>query len=276
MLAASLILYNNRSAETPPASAYSESLEKAIRWVVNNKHVALSSDNPMLWWMIKESAELTGDSRLHAVFSEYKARYLDPKPGNAWWHLFDPASTVSIPLWHLEYLPDYNLHLLYGASCNRQLLGIEVVRSQNEIDFCARYHPFSPACLTHQMMALRFMQRRQCANPDDIRRLISALQDKIVTRLIFDPRIVDVYIQRVLMLVESGAAQRVSAAWIWNILDAQYDDGGWGDFHPWVPVDSSRHLGFAGRSIGIRKEVGDFHTTAQGILLMSLLVNRAR
>lgn len=80
---------NNRSVEAPSLPSVRDSLEKAVRWFANHRETVLARDNPILWWFIRESANATGDRRLQALFAEYKARHLDPFPGNIWRNLFD-------------------------------------------------------------------------------------------------------------------------------------------------------------------------------------------
>lgn len=80
---------NNRLVEPPSQKLIPQSLENGIHWLVANREIYLSQDNAMLWWFVKESAEITRDERLYVLFSEYKKHYLDPHPENVWWHLFD-------------------------------------------------------------------------------------------------------------------------------------------------------------------------------------------
>ncbi len=225
--------------------------------------------------MVKESADLTHDSSLIDLYGQYKERYLDANPSNAWLHLFYAHSTVPLHLGQLENLPNYNLFFLYGLSCNADLERSSIIQAQLRPDFCDD-HILSPACVTHQMMGFRFMQKRDCGNSEYVRKAITVLQDKVVTQLTWDVRVVDVYLQRVLMLQESGASERIQPAWIARILLAQDVDGGWSGFQPIISFGSELSAGFSARGVSIERKISDFHATAQGVLLMSLILSNSK
>jgi hypothetical protein len=267
---ASLIWQNNRTVEPPSPRSITDGLENGIHWLMNNREAILGQHNAMLWWFVKESADLTNDERLHALFSEYKKRHLEPNPKTVWWRLFDAQSRAPVAIWQLEHLPDYNLYFIYGATCDAALGKEEIIRRQNDREFCADYHPFSPACVTHQLMGVRLAQRSGCFGLDDSKQLATALQEKIVNQLVWDPRIVDVYVQRVLMLVESGMTQKIKPVWLQRVLDAQLTDGGWDNFYSLFPVNHKYHVGITYLPV-IRARKSNFHTTAQGVFLLSLL-----
>jgi hypothetical protein len=92
-----------------------------------------------------------------------------------------------------------------------------------------------PRCVTHQLMAIRLLQKRNCG---DHRKLTMRLLDIIETELSWDFRVTDSYLQRTLMLAESGDMDRLKPVWIQRILDAQMPDGGWSDFHPLLDIGS--------------------------------------
>lgn len=207
--AGSQIWQNNRSIDTPSSRAVADSLAKAIGWLMANREAVLGENNPMLWRFIRTSADITGDERLQALFSDYKKRHLDPYLKNVWWHLFDTQSKVPVMLWQFEHLPDYNLYFIYGATCDPVLGKQQIIQNQNDPAFCASYHSVSPACVTHQLMGVRLAQRRGCLDPHTAEQLVFALQEKIIKQLVWDPRVVDVYVQRVLMLAESGMSQKM-------------------------------------------------------------------
>jgi hypothetical protein len=268
-----LIWHNNRTVEPPSSKVLSESLERAVQWLAANRVNIVNNNNAMFWWMIDESANLTQDQRLHIRVVEYNTRHIIPYPRSPWHHLFDRNSTVPVDFLKPNQMPDYKLHIIYGLTCDSELGGLEIIKYQNQEDYCGDFRPTSPACVTHQLMAVRFMQDRKCGEKVKLQDFAGALQDKIVSQLTWDPRVVDVYIQRVLMLTESGVKERVKPAWLTNVLNAQLEDGGWSDFQPLIPLGSSNYFGFTSQGMGIRKHKSTFQATAQGIFLMSLLLN---
>jgi hypothetical protein len=150
-----------------------------------------------------------------------------------------------------------------------------VVLEQFSSSYCDR-HVFSPACATHQLMGLRFAQRSQCTAPSDLNETIQDLQRKIRNQAQYDFRNVDVSLQRVLVLVESGAMPLIQPVWLNRILAAQRGDGGWSGFEELSPPVGGLALGFGPRGIGLGRSESNFHATAQGVLLMALLASDER
>lgn len=269
-----LVWQNNREAELPTEARYRASFEKSIVWLQANRSEILVSTNSMLWWMIKESADLTNDPRLVGLYQEYKRNVLDKNSRNVWRSLFAKNSYFNIDPFDIIQFPDYNQHFLYGATCSRLLEQEDIIQRQLKPEFCNEYHPMSPACVTHQMMGMRFMQRYDCGDQAMVKEVITALQDKIVTQLTWDPRVVDVYLQRVMMLMDSGARQRIESVWIKSVIDAQLDNGGWSSSEALFPVGGGKYFSFTSRILGVKRIKSDFHASAQGILIMSMLVSQ--
>ncbi len=266
---------NNKSVEPPNRIAVESSLNNGISWLNSHRSEILNDPNSMLWWMVKESATLTGNPILNGLYDEYKVRYLDSILNNVWSHIFYKDSIAPLNPLLLKNLPDYNLFFLYGASCSSSLGREPVVTEQLSANFCDD-HLFSPACATHQLMGFRFLQRRKCGNQTNTSESIASLQNRLTSQLSWDFRLVDVYLQRVLMLVDSGAHERVKPIWISRVLSGQDSDGGWSGFEPLIPLSKELSLGFSARVMSVDRNQSNFHTTAQGVLLMSLLLSEVK
>jgi hypothetical protein len=102
---------------------------------------------------------------------------------------------------------------------------------------------------------------------------VGELADRIAFNTTWDLRVVDFYLQRSLMLTESGALAHVNPRWLVRILDAQQPDGGWDDFQRIVELPLVGSIGWAGRGVRLQEPMTNFHTTAQGLYLMSLLAS---
>ncbi len=124
-------------------------------------------------------------------------------------------------------------------------------------------------------MGLRFIQRYQCGDDAKISATIGELQKVVISELTWDFRVGDAYIQRVLMLVDTGAYDQVKPVWISNILEAQNADGSWDDLHPVLYLGNDYVFAHTSTLPKIRKPKADFHTTAQAIWLLSMLLNQA-
>lgn len=269
---AALVTSNNIGAEPPDRAGIAASLEQSLSWIDANRDQLLRQNNPMLWWMIRRAAETSGDVRLQLIYRDYLNRFIRSQPYSPWRPLFD-AGLVSLERsLTVEALPDYNQYIIYGLTCDQTLGQTHTIQQQMATGFCRRHHPISPACVTHQMMGLYFRQQSQCGDIDTLERQMGDLQDRVVSQLTWDPRVVDIYLQRVLMLVQTGAGIRVEARWLQRILNAQLPDGSWSDFSPAIPLGGGRAIGFDARGFAVSQTTGGFHTTAQGALLMSLLL----
>jgi hypothetical protein len=264
---------NNIQSPNPEKIALEKSFSSAARWLAHHKDEILNEENPILWWMVKQAAIKTEDKNLTQIYIDYEKKYLSPRRNNAWIYLFKPENAPPISSAELSHLPDYNQFVLYGASCSGSLEESKAVQSLLKVDFCAS-HMLSPACVTHQMMGFLFMRRSGCRNPESTSASILELQDKLVTQLTYDFRVVDVYLQRILMLEESGAHERIQPIWISRVISAQNEDGGWSGFSPLTPVGNGYYFGYSRTGIGISENTSDFHATAQGVYLMSLLLGK--
>lgn len=267
-----LVWENNRTQPPPPEAALAESLEQGIRWLEQHQDSLMGRGSPMLWWMVQQSAERTQDPRLQALFTRYRRTVLDLNPGSPWQPLFDPGRWVPLRTEDVQHLSYYYQLILHGLGCDPELGAQASVQAQMQADFCPSRYPLKPACVTHQIMGMRFMQERGCGDQAEVDQVVGALQDRIARQLTWDPRPVDVYLQRVLLLAESGQPERIRPAWLQQVLEMQLDDGGWGDFYPLLPLGQGNQLGFSGRIFSVGQPRSDFHATAQGVYLMSLLL----
>jgi len=260
---------NNRTTPPPGYEQLSITLENSILWLVDNRQEIIDDRNSFLWRMIQRAGDITGDTRLKTLFADYAQRYLNKHHNNIWRPLFYPKSWVPVRVEDIARLPDYNQYFVYAYTCDRDLAEVPEIAAQNDPAFCDQY-PLRPACATHQMMGMLLLKRSHCGDPVRLDSSIKSLQQRIHTQLTWDPRVVDVTMQRVLMLVESGAGDQVKPVWLQQLVDAQRPDGGWSPFMPLIPVGGGRSLGIDTLP-RIRSPRSTFHTTAQGVLLFSLL-----
>lgn len=266
---------NNRPESFPSKAEIRHSRDKAAAWLIAHQSEILSDANPALWWMVRDSGIVSGNVHLKELYGKYYARHLRSDATNIWHHFFDSRSAVQIPVYRLGHFPDYNLLFLYGLSCQADLRNDSRLTRFLAVDACPRFATLAyredSACATHQLMGIHFMRQRACQGANHTAALFQALQDRIVLEATWDFRLVDPYVQKVLMLAESGAADRIKPRWLRRILDAQRPDGGWDDFEVLVSLGSQRALGWSGGSVRTRLPQSNFHTTAQGLYLMSLL-----
>lgn len=270
---AALFYANNRENAWPEQTRIRASFSAGVGWLSAHREEILRQNNPALWWMVQQSAERTQNPTLLALLADYRDRYLE-RGRNIWRPLFFPGRWVPITHEDTLNLDDYQLHFIYAISCDPELGQSRLIQAQLDPGYCAQ-HPFRPACVTHQMMAFRFMQRNDCGDAQATSAAIGHLQESIVQQLTWDPRVVDVYLQRVLMLVESGAKERLHAVWLDRVLAAQQPDGGWAGVDPLLTLPGGLSLSFGPRGLTFKPVRTDFHATAQGVMLMALLMEDA-
>lgn len=264
---------NNRPAAPVPIAVLDTSFEGAVRWLTKNRELILNENHPMLWQMVGESANLSGDPQLQRLYSDFRLQYDRRAPRSVWQAYLAPDRFrgVEIPFSAYGGLVEYQQYFIYASTCAPNMGRDPQITSQHGAQFCWRGQMvLRPTCTTHQLMGLRLAQRHDCGVPglDDS---IHELQISISRQLRFDPRLIDLYIQRALTLVESGAADRLNPRWLERIIAAQLPDGSWDDLDPILFLGDDRYFGFTSRGFAVRNRSGRFHATAQGVLLMSLL-----
>ncbi len=264
---------NNRDIAPPSQAEIKQHFDRSVEWVISNYSNIENNHNPILWWMIKQAGINSKNKRLDSVFLKYKREHLDKMPTNLSTPMFDKFYRPNVPdIILLSSLQNYQIFFFYGLSCDSDLGSEPVIQQQMVPDFCSM-HYIHPRCITHQLMGLRFMQRYQCGYEDKVNQTISELQKTVVSELTWDFRVSDAYIQRVLMLVDSGALEKVKPIWLSNILKAQNDDGSWDDLDPILPIGNDYVLAHTSTLPKIGKPKADFHATAQAIWLLSLLLS---
>ena len=271
-----LLWQNNRPANPVSKTTIDASYEKGVGWLLANRELVLRDSNPILWWMVGESARLSGDARLKNLYDEFSSNYQAQFPQSVWMVFFTPDRfrNANIPPDIYRSYVEYQQYFLYTITCSQAMAQDPLIVAQDDPGFC--WHGtrvIRPACVTHQLMGYRFAQRNDCPF-SNLNQNVGVLQNTLVKQLNFDPRVVDVYIQRVLMLVESGAGDRVKARWMQRVFEAQLADGSWSDMQPLLSVGGGRSLGFGSAGFVVGEPQGNFHATAQGIWLAALLRSR--
>jgi hypothetical protein len=236
------------------------SFSRAAAWTLRNREPLLAEDNPMLWLFVRDAAVLSDQKQLAALAREYQSTHTE---GSLWQYIF----------------PDYNHLFLYGATCNAALHDDPLVRSLLSPAACdpGLLWLRSPWCRTHQLMGLRFVQKNRC-EPDAVTaRTVASVQHLILRELQWDFRVEDAYIQKVLMLAESGRRADIRGVWVRRILDAQRSDGGWDGMDVIVRLPGGRVLCWVDGRLYPQlphEAPSNFHATAQGLYLLALLLQK--
>lgn len=264
---------NNRQVQPASHADINQHFLRSVTWLNSNYSNIENTQNPILWWMIKQAALTSGNDTLDNIYKKYKKNHLDVNPPNLSTPMFDKFYRPRLPdISLLSNLQPYHIFFFYSLSCDAELSSEPIIQKQLSSEFCS-LHYLHPRCITHQLMGLRFMQRYQCGYDEVVNTTINELQEVVTSELTWDFRVGDAYIQRVLMLVDTGALNKVKPIWINNILNAQNDDGSWDDLHPILYVGNGNYFAHTSMLPKIKKAEADFHTTVQAIWLMSLLLD---
>ena len=279
LLAASMVVYTgwiaNRSTEMPSHQELQATLEKGISWLEMHQENVLADPNPALWWMLKDSAELTGDIRLRDMVDAYLTKMRANTHNSPFMRMVDPESPVRMSLALAQPLADYNYYILYGMTCDSSLAVTDVVLRYSRADMCGPLYLLKPVCVTHQLMGARFVYENGCGDVEKTAGLITELQSMVATRQSMDARVDDGYLQGVMMLAATGGYRHIKPAWVRNVMAAQRPDGGWEASRPWLPVGGSRYVEISRDGITVNERSSGFHPTAQGVFFISLMLNQA-
>jgi len=243
------IAYNNRDVEIPSDKELSDSLEASIVWLVENRESILDVNNAILWYFLHRAAQVSSDPRIQSLVDTYYSTYINPiknsfnRPQHIWSGMFNPEHKVkNIPFEVIGSWAPYVQFYAYAINCDEELGQLDIIRAQNSPEFCGSAHFLQPTCVTHQLVGIRFLQRSGCGDQEQLLSTVETLQAKIVNELVYDPRVVDIYMHRILMLVESNNPGAVKNIWLRRLLDHQHSDGGWGNFQPLVCLDDDKQL----------------------------------
>ena len=269
---------NGVDVPAPTEAELRSSLARAAAWVVANRSTLLRENNAMLWLFVSEAGRLSNDSRLTSLAREYQAHSTDRTVSRFFFDSSGIERMREATILLSSDWEDYQRLFVYGATCNVPLSADpDVVTLLSATSGCKNGHFWFryPWCRTHQLMGLRFVQRNHCEPDAETARTIRSVQDIILSELRWDFRVCDAYLQRVWTLVESGRRNDVKAIWLRRILDAQRADGGWDGTDVIVHLPGGRVVCWLSTLSPhiVPMPASNFHTTAQGLYLMALLLN---
>ena len=269
---------NTREVPRPTALEFREHFERATGWVFAHSIQVSKENNAMLWLFLWKAARLTHDQRLLDMASEYQAHYTH---GTVSQFLFDPTGSGSLAHQRIALGPDwddYQRLFVYGSTCNESVRadpGVQALLSPSGCDPNLMWLR-SPWCHTHQLMGLLIVQKNHCEPGVETDQTVKAVQNAILAELRTDFRVEDAYLQKVMMLVESGRRQDIKPIWVRRILDAQRPDGGWDGADIEARLPGGKVLEWEGGRLYPQIKSpppSNLQATAQGIYLLAMLLN---
>lgn len=268
-----MVYKHNREAPRPEQQQLKLAYQNAVSWLEATQDEHLRNYNSILWSFLEEAAQVNNDFRLARIVSKYKGQSVARQ---AWtYNFFDhtrPIAAAEVAALMRSDLPNYNKHFLYALSCDRAAASSQVIQKQMQKNFCYSSPPHS-SCTTHQLMALEMMLDRRCGDTAAILPVVEHLHHLITLQLNYDPRLGDVYIQRLMMLAKTGKIATLKPVWIQQMLDTQLDSGAWEQFDPIFSLGDGYRFGFTYKFLGVRRPEPNLHVSAQAILLLAILLN---
>ena len=171
---------NNRNIPYPDIAEVKGSYLKGSAWLARHRAELLNIENPMLWWMVKYANDVYQNPDIDSVYRKYEKSRVEPRPYSPWLGLFKKGSWVPLKYDSIRQLPYYYKYLIATLYCDKDLLSTPSIARQNNPSFCSTSgYWYRPACATHQLMGLRFLQDGKCDLVDDLEGKIEAVQRKI-------------------------------------------------------------------------------------------------
>lgn len=279
---AALLASINRPMPPVTEQEARESFQRSVRWLQANEAAILADGNAALWWMIRAAADNSRNAYLNELVDKHLLTYTGPHEQLAWKRLivrdasFDPHQPVP------PGLVPYQRGFFLAAMCQPGQEPDESTRRFLSQHACrpalTRVWLSDRVCSTHQLLVVMLYRRQGCQAAASLEPFKQELLDDIATQASQDIFMHDGQIQRVLSLVWAGAADRVRPAWVHRIRAQQRADGGWtGDslvpeLPDWAQVPAVKRAWRMMRGLPpLPSGASNFHATAQGLLLMSLL-----
>ncbi|MES2089468.1 MAG: hypothetical protein V4532_05760, partial [Pseudomonadota bacterium] len=207
--------------ETPPSQTLlRQSFQASAQWLVQHEAEIIQDGNPMLWRMVREAAIVSGGSGLQSLSQRYRSQWVDAVPSNGWAKLFDPVIERTSAGIHLGPLQDYQRLFAYGLSCDAILGARPEIQRQLTADACSPHLMSAlhgdPPCVTHQLMGFMLIREARCGDQRLINQAVALAHERIQRELVFDFRVTDAYLQRVMMLYRTGASSKIQPVWLNN------------------------------------------------------------
>ena len=257
-LAALAVAYRHLHCRQLTDQEFDERLQTAIRrgtaWV-GNRHDAFFGEeiNVPIIHLLQQMNELHPTPQ----FGDMVQEVLDmPTRASFWKKLLDPSRRA----WKYEILEHWGAQRLYQRWLIYTLDPPIVDLAPSDMRGLFDAERWQKRQLTHQLMALLIL-RRLYDDPRVTDHLVRRLCSRIAAESFYDPRMLDMSYQRILVLLMADAPELVRRRWVERIIEQQCPDGGWNDC--WWGLSSMVH--------DHDPRLSDAHATAQALYALYLV-----
>ncbi len=254
------LAYNNVSLTTDAnfAKQLDLALERSGKWVQEHRVEVLELKNTAMLAMLREC----NDIKANPVFGEMVGTFLSTPIKNytsCWRKEVD--TNLPVNEWNLNHAIEKecidNKWTLYALAPDIAKITPEQMRLFDPQHWKRRQ-------LTHQLYALIILSKNKKSD-NELKNLIGHLCSRICRSLVFNPAVVDIYIQKVLFTLKAEHPEKIRRRWIERILANQNVDGGWGD--KWFIITSDTRKPTFDRA----RAVSNQHATIQAVNMLYLV-----
>ncbi len=254
--------FNNVSLMTDETFArrVDDSIDRAMQWVGEHKWDIASSRNVAMYMLLQECQELHDEPLLAELVKRSLRSHIAPA---CWRRVLDRAHPVDPAELNRTIQAERidNRWMLYAIAPEHAELATE--------DLVGLYDTrrWKGRQLTHQLMAL-IRLRENMGGAAEAEVTAEQLSRRLSSELARDLAVVDLYIQKVAVVLDAGHEQMVRRRWVERVIENQRDDGGWND--RWCRVFTS----FRRPAIDLRDPPSNQHATIQALWLLYLVKYR--
>jgi hypothetical protein len=239
-----------------------DAIDRATEWIRTNKREIASTKNVAMFMFLQDSHEIHPEPLLAELVENYLAGQITPE---CWRRVLDrdhPVDDAALNRTIADEMMD-NRWMLYAIAPQKGRLDAEDLEGLFDPDRWSGRH------LTHQVMAL-IRLREDKASTAQCEQTIEKLCRRIASQLRLDIAVVDLYIQKIAVVLDAGHAELIGRRWVERVIENQAPDGGWND--RWCRVFTS----FRRPALDLADPPSNQHATIQALWLLYQVKYRDR
>ncbi|MEE8458343.1 MAG: hypothetical protein V3S08_00635 [Phycisphaerales bacterium] len=231
-----------------------DAIKRATGWIRTNQGEIASTKNVAMYMLLQDCHEIHPEPLLAELVDQYLAGSITP---DCWRRVLDrghPVDRAALNRTIADEMMD-NRWMLYAIAPEKGRLDAEDLEGLFDPDRWSGRH------LTHQLMALVRLREDGAASPQ-CEQTIEKLCTRIAAQLRLDIAVVDLYIQKIAVVLDAGHAELIDRRWVERVIENQSRDGGWND--RWCRVFTS----FRRPALDLADPPSNQHATIQALWLL--------
>ena len=231
-----------------------DAIDQATGWIRAHRWEIASSKNVAMFMFMKDCHEIHPDPLLATLVDGYLAGRITP---DCWRRVLDRDHPVDRTGLNRSIRAETidNRWMLYAVAPDRAELDAE------DLEGLFDAGRWKGRQLTHQVLALVRLQAGGEASAR-CEETIARLCARIAGQLRLDIAVVDIYIQKIAVVLDAGHGEMIDQRWVERVIDNQAPDGGWND--RWCRVFTS----FRRPALDLADPPSNQHATIQALWLL--------